>query len=419
MRRIYPSSIRGEISVPSSKSIGHRALVCAALCDRETTVYGDLTNGDIEATKKCLCNLGARFNEDNGRILIKPVKVADSDKIGRVPMDAGDSGSTLRFMLSIAAALNVMAQFTGTKRLSERPLTELTRILRMHGVKISGDKIPLTVEGKLTGGRFDFSDAVSSQYASGVMMAAPLTGDDCTVTVSATSSKSYIDLTSSVMSAFGAEVKNINDDYKIKKGARYISPLSYSVEGDWSGAAFYAAGGALTGKVTITNVNENSRQGDMEIVRVLKEAGAAVYFSSKGLTVEKSRLSAVNFNAENCPDIVPIAAVMLGAAKGISVISGVGRLKYKESDRLSETIKLLKEFGISSESDGEKLVIYGGKLTGGGKIELPDDHRIAMAAAIAAAAADAPTKIVNWQCVEKSYPRFFNDFEELGGKTSV
>ncbi len=413
---ITPSTLFGKVEIPSSKSIAHRALICAALSEFPSKICGKLEGDDLEATIDCLEKLGARFIKTGEDIVVTPI---DKSLVcgKKIEFDARESGTTLRFLLSISAMLGVNATFCGTQRLLQRPLNEIVGLLEKHNVIIQSTHNSITISNKLASGEFIVEASKSSQFASGLLLAAPLGSGKSVIKLEGEiASQSYLALTKEVMQRYNVCINQIgNNIFEIDKQPYFIND-GYVVECDWSSAAFFIVAAALTGELTLCGINENSGQGDRMIIEVLKEAGGYSKFESGSLVVKKTELQAVDFDASDCPDIVPIAAVLLAKAKGISHIKGVGRLKYKESDRLYETIKMLDTFGVKCQTDGDVLTVYGGRLVGGGEIILPNDHRIAMAAAVAAVSADFETTLRGMECIKKSYPDFLKHLESAGGK---
>ena len=303
-------------------------------------------------------------------------------------------------------------------RLRERPLDDLIDTLSKNGITFSSSKLPFTMSGKVNTDKIEVSAKVSSQYATGLMLGAVALKQTTIISILAgIASKDYIKLTAKVMADSGVRIENRGQTYIIFPDRKPVSTLK--VSGDWSSAAFFAVLGALNGKVSLLGVDKTSTQGDKQIINIIRSAGGNIDYSKGVYTISESKLHGITFDAKNYPDLVPVVAILLANAEGTSTITNVDRLKVKESDRLSETIKLLSQFGINSETDGSTLTIYGGKLVGGKEIVLPDDHRMAMSAAVAGVCLDEPTTLVNAKCVSKSYPRFFEDLKSVGGNVDV
>ena len=295
------------------------------------------------------------------------------------------------------------ASFTGRGRLPQRPLSELTEELMAHGVSVSGDRLPLQVSGGLSGGRFSLPGGVSSQYFTGLMLAAPLIGETVIDIRGRLESAAYIAMTREVMRLFGVKTEMTEDRITVFGGQHYVSPGRAAAEGDWSGAAFPLALGALTGRVQVLGLQADSAQGDKRIVPLLKRMGAKVSQDENAVTVERAdRLTALAQDVSGIPDMVPALAALLMHAEGTSCLQNAGRLRLKESDRLKTTASLLRNLGGSVEELADGLVIHGSGSLLGGEAESFGDHRIAMSAAVAACLCREPVELSGAECVAKS-----------------
>lgn len=409
---VLPSHINGGIEVASSKSCAHRALILSALCKENTVLHNMNFCEDTEATVRCLSALGCGFGRSGGALSVLPGDVGASDTIRT--LDCGESGSTLRFMLPLAAALGAQASFTGSARLMERPLSELTAVLSAHGADI-GDA-PLTTRGRLSGGEYRIAGNISSQYISGLLMALPLTKERCEIKIEGQKvSAGYVDMTIALMKRFGIETAVTSQGYLIPTQNGYLSPKKFIIEGDWSNAAFLLASGALSGDVTVSGLSIDSAQGDKRIYQILKEMGCDITECADGIRAKKSRLTAVSIDAEDIPDLVPVLSVLMAFANGISEITGVERLRQKESDRLSAIIEMLGVMGGKAWYSNGKLMVEGCFLHGA-RLSSYGDHRMVMAGTVAALAADGATEIEGAEAVNKSYPSFFETIGALGGE---
>ncbi len=384
----------GKVSAIASKSYAHRHLICNYLASGEIDGDNLINSKDILATKRCLKAL------KNGEVL-----------------DAGESGSTLRFFIPIVSAKGGEYTFVGHGKLMSRPNDELFNCLNEHGVtaKNSGDKI--TVSGKLTSGEYKLRGDISSQYFTGLMMAlALLDGDSVIRPTTYLASLPYLYITLEVLKSHGVNVDFDGKVFYVKGGQKY-QRNDFTVEGDWSNSAFFLVAGALAGDITVTGLNVNSAQGDKKILQVLKSAGASVEISPNGIRVTKSELKPFIMDAEDCPDLVPICSVLAGATKGESVIKNISRLKIKESDRVLTTIDTLSAFGVTAIEDNDNLIIKGnGGAFKGGNVCAYNDHRIVMSAGVASLIASGETVIDGYEAVDKSYPGFFEDLYSLRRK---
>lgn len=407
---VEKSELNGRVCALPSKSFAHRILICSAFADRPVRVKGVGLGEDVQATLRCLSALGASVAKDGDCYTVTPVKHAKS-----ALLNCGESGSTLRFMLAVCSALGGEYTFVGEGRLPQRPNLELVDALRKHGVKVSADTLPITVQGKLSGGEFVLNGGVSSQYLTGLLLSAPLTGENVKISLNGElSSAGYIDITLAVMRAFGVQVEVNGGSYFIKGGQKYVSPNEITVEGDWSNSAFLIAGGLLCGRVEVEGLLPNSVQGDMAVLDVIKRLGGNVRYEKGVYVAEKSCLTGAKFNVENIIDATPILAMLCATAKGESEICGVERLRYKESDRLLAIIEALTAIGVRAHTDGKTLWISGADKLKRCIIDGKNDHRIVMSATILGGYAGG-VKIDGAQAVAKSYPTFFEDYRSLGG----
>lgn len=397
---ITPSALCGEVKAPASKSVAHRALICAALSDKATKIDCSTTSADIEATADCLRQLGAKITKTDTGFMVEPI----TDSTENAVLNCGESGSTLRFMLPVAASFGKVVSLYGSGRLPERPIGELCEALRSHGCSTSGDTIPLTVSGKLQSGDYVIDGSVSSQFISGLLLSLPQTHAESTVTViGEIQSKPYIDMTLAVLSDFGIKTEFIENKIKIYSNNGFISPEKYTVEGDWSNGAFFICANEIEGNnVKCLSLTDASLQGDKAVAEIVKKYG-----------------SDIRIDVGNIPDLVPVLAVTACFFKATTVFYNAARLKIKESDRLLSTQKMITDLGGCAEATDDTLTVYGNGKLSGGTVDSFNDHRIVMAAAIAAAACENETVINGCEAVNKSYPTFFEEYKALGGKVKL
>ena len=412
---IYPSTLSGKVTVPPSKSDVHRAIICAALAKGKSRIAPIAFSQDILATIDCIKSLGAKVTDDGDGIVIDS---ADVFSLSHAVLDCRESGSTVRFFIPVAAAGGVDAKFVGRGRLPERPLDVYTRLLPCHGVKcITEGGLPIEIRGKLTPGRFELTGGVSSQFITGLLFALPLLeGDSVIHLTSPLQSKGYIDMTISVMSRFGVKVESIDGEYRIKGGQKYI-PCDYTTEGDWSQAAFFLVGGAISGSAEVCGVRRDSDQGDKEIVSLLQRFGADVCPSDTSVICRKAPLHGIDIDASQIPDLVPVLAVCAAFAEGTTRIYNAQRLRLKESDRLLAISEGLNACGASVAETDDGLIITGKDTIHGGKAEGFNDHRIVMSMAIAALRSGGGITVTDRESIAKSYPDFFEDYNSMGGKS--
>lgn len=409
--KIIPSPLSGQVNIPPSKSAAHRALICAALSEGTSRVEPFCTSKDIRATAACLRALGMRVDEDEKGYTVGRSKTAENGIL-----DFNESGSTARFLLPVAAALGADATAVGQGRLPERPMEVLTSLLRQHGVEVSSDSLPIALKGKMTPGRFALPGNISSQYISGLMLAAPLMdGDTEIIPTTALESVGYIDMTVDAIKRQGVTVEETEKGWKISAGQKY-QPADIKIEGDWSQVAFFMAAAAIGGDIRIHGLDFASKQGDMAALDVFAAFGADITIEDGVLHVKKGALRGIEVNAADIPDMVPAIAATAAFATGKTVIHSAGRLRIKESDRIKTTLAALASMGVKTEEREDGMVIYGGAPRGG-VIDGANDHRIVMAFSVAAAYASGESTVTGAEAINKSYPEFFEDFNSIGGKT--
>ena len=407
----FQNSVKREVRAISSKSEAHRYLICAALGDRECEIVCTDTNADIDATVGCLNALGAEIKRTEKGFLVKPI-----GKIRKnVELFCNESGSTLRFMLPLASSLGADCNFSMRGRLSERPLSPLYEILQSNGVTLSPQgSNPLTIKGKFGVGDYAVAADISSQYISGLLFALAVAEGESSLRLEGKiESAPYIWMTVDALRAFGAEISFENDKnlFKIKGKQRLSSPDRVMVGGDWSNAAFFLVAGAIgRNPVTLCSLDENSRQGDKEILTHLEKMGANILSEDGKITVSPSCLQGVEIDAANIPDLVPILAVAASVAEGETRIFNAARLRLKESDRIESVCHTLSALGADILATDDGMIIHGKKRLPGGEVDSYNDHRIAMSAAIASLICENPVKINRFEAINKSYPTFGENF---------
>ena len=413
--RIMPGELSGRIDpVIASKSWTHRALIAAALSEEPTILENIAPSADARATCHCLEAMGCRIRQKGEGLEIQPGPPA----AGEALMDCGESGTTLRFLLPVAAVMGIRAVFTGRGKLAERPLSPLYEEMTDHGVRMSPQgRFPLRIEGKLTAGEYTLAGNVSSQFFSGLLTALPLADGDSRIRIEGElESAPYVEMTRQMLRRFGVRTEKEDGGFWIPGGQKYHSPGRVTVEGDWSGAAFWLAAGALSRQgVECGGLNMESAQGDRAILGLLREFGARIEEDGfGGVRVSRGTLKGIEIDAADIPDLVPILAVTAAFAEGETVIRHIARLRLKESDRVASVVALIRSLGGTAEAGENEMRIFGGGLNGG-VADACNDHRIAMAAAVAGTASWGPVEILGAEAVVKSYPGFFEVYRELGG----
>ncbi len=405
--KIIPSPISGSIEAISSKSFAHRALICACLSRGESRIKINTTSDDIEATVSCLRSLGAVIEKNNSVYTVRPSGFTCEN----AEIDCHESGSTLRFLIPVICAAGVKTVINASGRLPERPLSPLKEELIRMGAIIS-DKFPLTVLGRISSGEYTLRGDVSSQFVTGLLMALSFLGGGKINLLPPVESRPYIDMTVQVLRQFGADIKEENNTFYINKSP--LKGCDFNTEGDWSNAAFPLCMGAH-----VTGLDPDSIQGDKAIIDVLKKMGAEIIEENGNFKADVLSLHGCEIDASDIPDAVPIIAAVAATAEGKTVIYNAGRLRLKESDRIESVCKMLRSLGADITETDDGMVINGRKTLVGGEVDSFNDHRIAMAATVAAVKCENPVIIRNADAVNKSYPEFFNDFNKLGGKANV
>lgn len=404
----------GIVRIPPSKSLSHRALICAGLAALQNSGQSCLRHigdsVDIEATISCMKQLDISYDrQSDGTILVQPNPAAAKDAV----MDCRESGSTLRFLLPLAAIDGTRRTFTGQGRLMERPMEIYETIFTQKGLHYQKEGNSLTVQGPLSSGDYHLPGNVSSQFISGLLFALPLLqGDSRVILTTPLESAAYVDLTLDTMASFGITIEHPDAyTYRVPGGQNYQAQ-QYCVEGDYSQAAFFLAAGALGQPVKCDGMQPESIQGDAAVIDILKRIGAEVFWEDGYLQALPSRLRGIDIDVREIPDLVPPLAVLLSLAEGTSHIVNAGRLRIKESDRLSAMTSELRKLGALVEEEDDSMTITGRPSLDGGQTDAHGDHRIAMAMAVAAIRCEAPVSLSGWQHVSKSYPGFWEDFEK-------
>lgn len=384
--KITPCPLSGNMEIPPSKSYSHRGLIAAFLGGGKAFGVGE--SADTKATTECLN-------------AIKEKK----------PLFANESGSTLRFMIPIALAINEEVEISGSKRLMERPLEDYFKIFDKKGIEYKLQDCTLYAKGKLKGGEYSLRGDVSSQFITGLLFALPLLEEDSEIVITTKlESKSYVDMTIDVLKKFGVEIKETERGYFIKGNQKYL-PNEYTVEGDFSQAAFFLG----MGNITLTGLDENSLQGDKAIVEVYRSMGMNIENISSGYVTDGKTKKGIVVDVSQIPDCVPVLAAIMAVTEGESRIINGARLRIKESDRLQAICEELNNLGADVTEGEDYLIIKGKKSLSGGVCSSHNDHRIAMAIATVSPYCTGEVIIKGANSVEKSMPDFWERFRRLGG----
>ncbi|WP_419569301.1 3-phosphoshikimate 1-carboxyvinyltransferase [Ruminococcus sp.] len=415
--KFSPFVPNGTVNVPPSKSDVHRAIICAAMANGVSRISPVALSNDIKATIGCIKALGADAVLENNVLTVDSTNMY---KNKTALLDCGESGSTLRFFIPIAAVGNINATFVGKGKLPQRPIGIFTEALPKAGTvcKTEGG-LPLEIKGQLKSGIFEIPGNVSSQFITGLLLALPiLEGDSEIVLTSPLESVGYIAMTIRTMKQFGVNIQATEKGWHIKGGQSYKT-CDYTTDGDWSQAAFFMVLGAVSGKVTVKGVAKDSTQGDKKCAEILARFGAKVTQLDNEVTVEKGELKAITIDASQIPDLVPVLSVCAAFAEGTTKIINAERLRIKECDRLKATAELLNNLGGKVKELSDGLEITGVSSLKGGNVNGYNDHRIVMSAAVCAARSDEDITATFAMSINKSYPDFYIDYNSIGGKANV
>ncbi len=410
--KIKPSSLTGTVSAPPSKSMTHRYLIISALADGVSLLKKPLHSDDISATVEGLRKLGISISDEGGDWEIKGGTLISPDSI----IDCNESGTTMRLLIGLCSLLDKSCTLSGAPSLLRRPNKPLLDALEQLGVHTQSDggHPPITVTGKMKGGYADIPGDVSSQFISSIILAAPYAESPVELRITTrVESKPYVKMTLDAMRKSGIKIEYPENLERLHIPNGKYSPLRTRIEGDWSSAAYMLAAGTLAGKVHVDNLDLDSSQADKEIIHILDEMGAYIKIKGKRVTAEKSKLNALETDLSDCPDLFPMVACLCSVAEGTSRVTGLSRLRIKESDRLAAMMEGLHKMGIEIAGDDDSVRITG-SLPRGAVIDPHNDHRIAMSFAVLSHVAEGETTIMNPECVSKSYPGFWEDLRQIG-----
>lgn len=411
-----PSGLFGRVRAPASKSYAQRAIACALLAGGESVIRGYTPCEDSERALGAAALLGLRVTGQRDTLRLEPSGAAGGD----VVLDFGGSATSMRIFTSVCCVTPGTKTVTGSPQLLRRPIRPLLEALGRLGAKIehSGNfQPPLRVyPSGLHGGTVELDASISSQFTSSIMVGATRAENTTTIVhAGQVVSKGYILITAKVLEWFSRKPYVEQDLKQIVVEPGELRPAQIWLEGDYSSAAFLLVGGAITGQVEVENLNPDSLQPDRQILRVLEQAGCKVKVSGQTVGVARSKTEGFECDVTDTPDLAPILAVLAAYSKGTSTIRGVERLRFKESDRVSSILEMLGALRVHAKHEGDAITIRGGEV-GGGVVDSKGDHRIAMAAAIAAAGAKAPVTVKGFECFRKSYPGFLDHYVALGGR---
>lgn len=408
MPKLKMNKCEGVVTIPASKSISHRALICACLADGSSEIKNVTFSKDILATIDCLRNLGQEIIINDDSIVVIPHKILKKGNL-----NANESGSTLRFMIPLLLMQDEQITITGENHLKKRPISDYFPIFEQNDVEYSyNGELPLKLKGKLKPGKYVMNGNVSSQFISGMLFALPLLDGDSTIILkNELESVSYVDMTIEVCKFFGVTIEKIKEGYFIRGKQKYLA-RNYTIEGDFSQSAFFLVMNALGAKLELKGLVESHLQGDERILDILR--GFGVSFDSRYM-VEKIDLKPQVVSLKNEPDLAPVLALFATSIPGKTIFKDLARLKYKECDRLLATKALLEALGANVVAGEDYLEIEGGNKLHEGFINTYNDHRILMTAAVSTLIVKK-VEVDSLEPVKKSFPNFFEIYKQIGGE---
>lgn len=418
--RLHVSRLSGQATVPPSKSAAHRAVLCAALADGVSHITNIEYSQDIRATLGAVTQLGAKVAEEPAAVTITGRGSSGGFVTVTRPVFCNESGSTLRFMIPLFSLTAQKVRFTGAGRLFDRPQAVYQMLFDRQGLRFEQTSEGVTVFGRLRPGGFTLPGDVSSQFISGLLFALPLLSGASVIRITPPfESRSYVDLTLRALADFGVRAAFTDENTIAVPGGQTYRPCAYTVEGDYSQAAFLAVFGAVRGGVAVTGLREDSLQGDRAILDILARCGARIIRTDGAALFEKSALRGTEIDLADCPDLGPVLMVLGALCKGETVIRNAARLRMKESDRIAAMEQELRKMGAELFSTQDTVTVRGGALHGADGLYGHNDHRVVMALAVAAYAAGVPAAIGGAEAVNKSWPDFFETVRALGGKVEL
>ncbi|MEG0709178.1 MAG: 3-phosphoshikimate 1-carboxyvinyltransferase [Longicatena sp.] len=417
--RITPSTCGGTIHIPPSKSMSHRAIICASLANATSTISNIAYSKDIQTTIDGMRLLGAKIETKENSVVIEGIK--DFNHLSQEEIFCSESGSTLRFFIPIFSLCNKKVVFKGAGRLLQRPQKVYEDIFAQQHLSFFQDTKSITIEQSLKAQDYTLQGDVSSQFISGLLFALPFLKEDSRIHILPPfESKSYVDLTLQMLDTFGIHASFEDETTLFIPGNQTYIATDYEVEGDYSQLAFFAVLGAIQNDIEITGVSLHSQQGDKEIIEILRSFGTHIEEIDKGYRIYKSELTAHPIDLANCPDLGPILCVLGMYSLGNTHIYHAGRLRIKESDRILAMESELKKFNASIHSNTDEIWIEG-KTMSASNAELlgHNDHRIVMALSIATICSTKSCTIDEAEAINKSYPTFFDDLQKINGKVEL
>ena len=418
MQHVSNVPLSGTIPSIPAKAHAHRALIAASLATSPSTILISHSSKDIDATMDSLRTLGATISYEQGVAHITP---GSAPTIGQVLPH--ESGTTLRLLLPVSASICDTVKVDAKGRLPERPLEPLLSEMKAHGVSFSQEAPPFTMTGQLQGGIFSMTGSVSSQFFSGLLLAAPQLGYTTVNCTSSLQSKDYVTLTIKTMKDFGVHVTETlteagHPSFTIEENQHFHGNEHYPIEGDWSNGAIWLVAAAMTGQsISVTGLRPDSVQADKRILSILESAGVTYTWNDSTVTITGKAHQPIHVNLEQMPDLLPILSSLACSIEGESSFINGARLRLKESDRLEAVAQLVRDSGGTVRIEGDNLYITGTGTLMGGTVDCVNDHRLVMASALNALIATSPMILKDSKAISKSYPHFFTDWKQLGGDT--
>ena len=418
MQHVSNMPLSGTIPSIPAKAHAHRALIAAALATSPSTIVISHSSKDIDATMDSLRALGATITYEHGVAHVTP---GPTPSIGQVLPH--ESGTTLRLLLPVSTSICDTVKVDAKGRLPERPLEPLLSEMKSHGVSFSQDTPPFTMTGRLQGGTFSMTGTVSSQFFSGLLLAAPQLGHTTVNCTSALQSKDYVTLTIETIKDFGVHVtegttEEGHPSFTIEENQHFHGNEQYPIEGDWSNGAIWLVAAAMIGQsISVTGLRPDSVQADKRILSILESAGVTCTWNGTTVTVIGKAHQPIHVNLEQMPDLLPILSSLACSIKGESTFINGARLRLKESDRLEAVVQLVLDSGGTVHMEGDNLYITGTGTLTGGTVDCVNDHRLVMAGALNALISTSPMILKDSEAISKSYPHFFEDWKRLGGDT--
>lgn len=416
--KVTPSKVHGNVKIPASKSMAHRALICASLSDG-TSIVSNVTNSkDIEATVGCMKALGAKIKQiDETTYEVTGTNLFKQE--GNITCNANESGSTLRFLIPLATCTNAKVKFLGQGRLLQRPMDVYENEFKEQNIEFNQSDKEIIVRGNLQAKDYVVQGDISSQFITGFMFVLPLLNQDSTLTITKPyESKSYVNLTIQMLAKFGIEIIETSSNSYLIKGNQHYKAQDVSVEGDFSQLAFFAILGTLNNTLSCSNMDMSSKQGDKAILDCIPS-----FTSNKDtITFTKKQPAPQTIDLSNCPDLGPILCVLASFTNGETNIVNAARLRMKESDRILAMETELKKWGVDITSTFDSIQIHGKEhYKSDNTVEIfgHNDHRIVMAMTVFGLCAESECIIDDAQAITKSYPTFFEDIQSLGGKVEI